>query len=239
MLSSRSRHFPSTFTNADQDSLQLGIEAKILVPKSMRGYAMYLNGQHTPDTYGRLVNRKQDRQALLACFAGVAPDPGMGLMILEVQRDVLQFLVRCSAFILHDTGLADLVKTPVSTTSDPSEAQHALPQIRRTTSRAGRDCYAELTAQIVEAPYLAPDAFNLTRLESLVETKFHEAEDFLLVIRKDPGYFTELVREAGELSNEAVVNLQYNPRFTRLSDDAWNAALVHILSTSYFEVFMW
>lgn len=240
MLSSRSRHFPSTFTNADQDSLQLGIEAKILVPKYMRGYAMYLNGQHTPDTYGRLVSWKQDRQALLACFAGVAPDPGMGLMILEVQRDVLQFLVRCSALIMHDTPLADLVKTPISTTSDPSEAQHALPQIRKTTSRAAHDCYAELTAQIVEAPYLAPDAFNFTRLESLVEAKFREAEDHFLLIREDPGYFTEVVREACEHSNEAaVLNLKYYPRFTRLSDDAWNAALFHILSTSYFEVFMW
>ncbi len=88
--------------------------------------------------------------------------------------------------------LADLFKTPISTTSDPSEAQHALPQIRKTTSRAVHDCYAEFTAQIVEAPYLAPDAFDFTRLESLVEAKFREAEDHFLPIREDPGYFTEL-----------------------------------------------
>ncbi|KAL8847248.1 MAG: hypothetical protein Q9221_007704 [Calogaya cf. arnoldii] len=96
MLASRSRSFPCVFANADRDAIRVGIRSKMLVPKYIRGYSMYLNGEQTRETYGRLVSWEYDRQAIFKYHKGVAPDPGMGLMLLEIQRDILQLLVACS-----------------------------------------------------------------------------------------------------------------------------------------------
>lgn len=96
MMDSRSRNFPSVFSNADWNSIRLGLKTKSISPHYMRLYTMYLSGEWTQNTYGRLVSWDIDRTAVIKYHRGIAPDPGMGLIILETQRDVLQILVRCS-----------------------------------------------------------------------------------------------------------------------------------------------
>lgn len=239
MLDSRSRNFPSIFTNADQDSIRVGIESKRLVPKYIRGYTMYLNGEWSRDTYGRLVSWEEDRQALLKCFRGIAPDPGTGLLILEIQRDVLQFLVRTSAALLHDITSVDLVMRPLERLPDTSLPEILARRVGKTGSKPLATEHESLTAHTLEAPYRAPDIFDFARLKSLVEAKCHEADDHFLLLREDPGFFAEMLHEGCGHTVEAILNRQYNQSFTTLSEPAWDEAISRVLMQAYHDVFMW
>ncbi|KAL8854457.1 MAG: hypothetical protein Q9221_000728 [Calogaya cf. arnoldii] len=110
MFDSRSRNFPSLFANTDLKTLQVGIKTLRFVPRYIRGYTMYLNGQHTWETYGRIVSWEEDPNAITKYWQGVAPDPGLGILILDNQRTVLHFLASYCLNILHDIPLDDLFK---------------------------------------------------------------------------------------------------------------------------------
>ncbi|KAL8719542.1 MAG: hypothetical protein Q9225_003463 [Loekoesia sp. 1 TL-2023] len=239
MFDSRCRHPPSIFTNADRDSIQAGIRSKMIVPKYMRGYAMYLNGEPSREAYGRLVSWEQDRQAILKCHQGIAPDPGMGLLILEIQRDVLQFLVRCSAAILHDTPMAELIRPQTDRSLKSSMSQPELQLKDMSPSIALTTEHESVTAHTLEAPYRAPDAYNFERLKTLVEAKRREVEDHFLLIREDPAYFAELIYEACGHSVEAILNRQYIPGVTPLAEASWNRVISLVLMTAYHDAFMW
>ncbi|KAL8649796.1 MAG: hypothetical protein Q9210_004186 [Variospora velana] len=222
MFDSRSRSPPSAFTNADRESIRVGIKSKMLVPKYLRGYAMYLNGEQTRKTYGRLVPWQQDRQAVLRCHNGVSPDPGMGLMILEIQRDVMQFLVRCSAAILHDIPMVELIKPATGSLPDCSKSLSSLTN--------GQGCSI--------APYQIPDAYDFARLRSLVEAKCREVNDHFLLIREDPAYFATLIREECGHTVEAILDRRYTPD-SSLSEASWNNAIARGIMHAYHDAFMW
>ncbi|KAL8657743.1 MAG: hypothetical protein Q9226_001615 [Calogaya cf. arnoldii] len=199
MLNSRSRNSPATFTNADRDSLRIGMRTRWIVPQHMLGYTMYLNGQHTRATYGRIVPWAD----------------GMGLVIFEIQRDVLQFLVRCAGLILHDTPMANLLNTSTAAAS----ILKILPSTHvETSSRTSTTNQESLTAHALEGPYRAPDVSNFERLECLVDAKCGEVQDHFLLVREDPGYFAELLHEACDHTSEAVLNCHYDPHSIYLSE---------------------
>ncbi|KAL8877367.1 MAG: hypothetical protein Q9198_004603, partial [Flavoplaca austrocitrina] len=122
MLDSRSRNFPSIFASADWSFIRLGLKTKIIKPHYLRGYTMYLNGEWTENTYGRLVPWEVDRTAILKYHRGIAPDPGMGLTILETPRDLLIFLVRSSISILVDILEIAITKSSLERISSSSKA---------------------------------------------------------------------------------------------------------------------
>ncbi|KAL8825950.1 MAG: hypothetical protein Q9170_007594 [Blastenia crenularia] len=232
MLDSRSREFPSTFTTADRDSIRVAIRSKMLAPEYMRGYTMYLNGEQTRESYGRLVSWKHSREAIDKIQHGIAPDPGMGIMILEIQRDLLRFLVRCTAQILHDksTTIPDTTHSSASSESLPLERKASC--IRSTGNRS-------LTAYALEAPFRVPDAYDFTHLKSLVGAKCREVCDHFFLIREDPAYFSEVMHEACGHTREANTNPRYRPFCTKLSVEAWNEAVHRMIIDAYHNVLMW
>ncbi|KAL8669226.1 MAG: hypothetical protein Q9168_006175 [Polycauliona sp. 1 TL-2023] len=236
MLDSRGRNSPATLTNADRDSLRVGIKSKLLVPKYIRGYTMLLNGEHTRETYGRLVSWKHDRQAFYKCQRGIAPDPGLGLLLLEIQRDVLKFLVRCAGLLLHDIPMAGLLNASIEATSNLQD----LPSSQvKSASRSSTGDQESLTAHTLEGAYRAPDAFDFERLACLVEAKCHEVEDHFLLVREDPGYFADLLQEACGHTVEAVLNRSFDSNSPSLSEESWDNALCRVLMTAYHDVLIW
>lgn len=238
MLNSRSRSSPCVFANADRDSIRVGIRSKMLVPRYIRGYTMYLNGQHTREKYGRLVSWEEDRQAVHKCFKGIAPDPGIGLMILEIQRDILELLVACSVRILHVEFPAGLPGLPSDNSSDASGLPRP-PLAEDKISSALAITPDSVAAHALEAPYRTSDAYEFGRLKRFVEAQFHEVEDHFLLVREDPAYFADLMRDACSHTGEATVNRQYDPYSTQLSENAWNEALFRVLDTATLHAFLW
>ncbi|KAL8650726.1 MAG: hypothetical protein Q9226_005020 [Calogaya cf. arnoldii] len=225
---SRARHFPSLFANFDRESLRVGIKSKRLVPKYIRGYTMYLAGQSTRETYGRIVSWKKDIQALVACYTGRALLPGLGLLVIETQRDILQFLVHCCAEILHDIDIRGFGVHEVK-----FHAKQQMVEKKALNSRGdGHDASVALD---LEAHYRAPDISDFTHLRSLVGAKFDEVADHFASIRKDPAYLVELIEEACGHTPESLCN----PHLTIPSENVWNRAIARVVMTAYHDVFTW
>ncbi|KAL8886705.1 MAG: hypothetical protein Q9215_005623 [Flavoplaca cf. flavocitrina] len=231
-IESRGSNFPAVFTNMDQSHLRVGLKSKMLVPDYVRGHTMYLNGETTREGYGRIVSWEQDRQSSFKCYSGVAPDPGIGLMILQVQRDILEFLVRCSVAIMHDIPMADLIESPKhffpSPFAKPTSCEHSVLRLKPGTSNT-----ASLSDYMLEAPYRVPEMFNLPRLRHLVQARRCEVEDHFFAIREDPGYFAEVMHAA---SVDIMAN---RSKGSAKKDATWNTAISLILGTSYYDMFRW
>ncbi|KAL8848459.1 MAG: hypothetical protein Q9221_006510 [Calogaya cf. arnoldii] len=228
MMDSRARNFPSLFANFDRESLRVGIKSKGLVPKYVRGYTMYLAGQSTRETYGRIVSWKEDIQALVACYTGRAPLPGMGLLIVETQRDILQFLVHCCSEILHDIDIVGLGVQEI-------KLQPRQQMVEKKALNSRGDGHDASVAFDLEAHYRAPDISDFIRLSSLVGAKFDEVADHFASIREDPAYLVELIEEACGHTSESV----YNPHLTVPSENVWNEAISRVVMTAYHDVFTW
>ncbi|KAL8646665.1 MAG: hypothetical protein Q9226_006761 [Calogaya cf. arnoldii] len=240
MLASRSRSFPCVFANADRAAIGVGIRSKMLIPKYIRGYTMYLNREFTREGYGRLVSWEKDRQAISKCYKAIAPDPGTGLLLLEIQRDILELLVACSVKILHVEFPSGVTGFPIHIPWDTSEPPGTLqPQNKTKTLSALTTSHDSATAHALEAPYQTPDTYDFTRLKSFIKAKCHEVEDHFLLAREDPAYFAELIREACSHTKEAKLNRQYDPESTKLSSTAFNEALCEVLITAYSNMFYW
>ncbi|KAL8994276.1 MAG: hypothetical protein Q9169_005711 [Polycauliona sp. 2 TL-2023] len=236
MLDSRGRNSPATFTNADRESLGVGLRSKLLVPKYIRGYTMLLNGEHTHETYGRLVCWKQDRQAFIKCQMGIAPDPGMGLLLLEIQRDVLKFLVRCAGLLLHNVPMANLLNTSMATVSTLQILQTTQ---SRTPLRTSTTNHASFATHTLDEPYRAPNAFNFGRMQYLVQAKCREVEDHFLLAREDPGYFVDLLQEERVHVVESVSLRNGDTKSAPLPEEAWDEILRQVLTTAYQDVLIW
>ncbi|KAL8953999.1 MAG: hypothetical protein Q9222_000160 [Ikaeria aurantiellina] len=238
MINSRSRNFPATFANADCASLRIGIRSKMLEPHYLRNYAMYLSGEHTREGYGRIVEWKEDVEAIIKCWRGIAFDPGMGLMVLEIQRHVLRFLVQCSTFVMHDVYVLDLqMLSPAALDGSKMPPYPVQPKAKPLEDAPSRVAESS-TAYAIEAPYQAPDMFEFTRLKNLVEAKCQEAEDSFLLIQEDPGYFADLMQEARGHTRDAVTNSNYRPGLT-LPTCAWNEAVYRVLGIAFHDAILW
>ncbi|KAL8874975.1 MAG: hypothetical protein Q9198_006603, partial [Flavoplaca austrocitrina] len=217
-IESRGSHFPAVFTNMDQSRLRVGLKFRMLVPDYVRGHTMYLNGETTWEGYGRIVSWEQDRHSIFKCHSGIAPDPGIGLMILEVQRDILEFLVRCSVAIMHDIPMADLIESSKHFFPSPfagrTSCEHSVLRLKPGTSNT-----ASLSDYMLEAPYRVPDMFNLARLRHLVQARRCEVEDHFFAIREDPGYFAEVMHAA------SVDIMADQSKGSAKKDATWNTAI--------------
>ncbi|KAL8652623.1 MAG: hypothetical protein Q9226_004194 [Calogaya cf. arnoldii] len=224
MFDSRSRNFPSLFANTDLKTLQVGIKTLRFVPRYIRGYTMYLNGQHTWETYGRIVSWEEDPNAITKYWQGVAPDPGLGILILDNQQTVLRFLANCCLKILHDIPLEDLFKQSLNSIPPP------LPRLK---DKVCSDLLAidneTLAVHILEAPYRTPDTFGYGRLRNVLDAKHCQVQDHLLLLREDPGYFAECIQETSTYTGESLVDWKYTPRFSNLSEGDRNQTIGQVL----------
>ncbi|KAL9628666.1 MAG: hypothetical protein Q9204_005747, partial [Flavoplaca sp. TL-2023a] len=233
-LGSRSNKLPAMFTNMDRSHLRVGLRSGMLSPDYVRGHTMYLNGEMTRDRYGCIISWEQDRESALKCYTGVAPDPGIGLMILRVQSDVLEFLVRCSVAIMHDIPMTELCERPKQIHSNPSVDQTSHEPVRRVVQDTA--AIDSLCAHMLEAPYRIPDMVDFARLRSFVQARRSEVEDKFHFIREDPRVFAELMHEA---SADAGQNCLDDQPKKRAKDSIWNTAISSVIATSYTAVFRW
>ena len=226
MISSRCREHPSKFTNADRNSIQLGLRMKILRPEYVAGYNIDLYSDET--NYGHIIDRCEDPEDFFKFPIGLKPDAGDGLMITQIQRDILQFLVRCSAVLLHDLCL------------DRLEALDPQPSCSQTLllTNKGATEITSLGTYTLEAPYNVPDTYAFERLRSFVEARFCEAQDHLLLLKEDPGYFAEQMLERISGATESVIIRRHHLK-KNLSQTGYDLAIAVMLVHAYDDLFFW
>ncbi|OIW23248.1 hypothetical protein CONLIGDRAFT_657846 [Coniochaeta ligniaria NRRL 30616] len=161
---------------ADNEATSLGKVTKALIPILLNGYVMAMNGLVSWDEYPDAFEWMYTWKQLL---------PGEGILILEAQQTLYEFLVQCCYILLH--GIPD-------PTADSFPVLPA-PQLKSDQEITG---FESLVVMMEEAPYRVPAKLDLGRVESLLAARASAAEDHVWSLREDPGYFAEQLAETKE-----------------------------------------
>ncbi|KAI1952734.1 hypothetical protein LOZ57_000814 [Ophidiomyces ophidiicola] len=195
-VNSRGRNPPSAFAHADLDAFHLGHVTGNIMPAFLNEYTMYLDGD-SATAYGRIVSWDDDDDAFDMMYTGRAVQPGEGLLILEVQKKIIGFLLSCCEAILRDIPSLFAAEFPVqpeppALSGDPTE-------------------WPTLAVLRAEAPYRVPAHLDFDQLVAVLSARRAAAEDHIWALREDPGYFFDVVGDESEHRLEVLPDTKGNP----------------------------
>ncbi|KAL7627940.1 hypothetical protein AAE478_002135 [Parahypoxylon ruwenzoriense] len=197
LLNARGRNHPTNFAAADGDAMHLGKITAAVVAIFLNLHVMILNGTTRDEEYGKLLAWEEHKDAFDWTHTRRQFLPGEGLLILEAQDRLLEFLVACCRLILHDIPARELV-------SNIHLIEHEPPR-KVTVDNSGA---ASLTVMAEEAPYRSPSHLDLTHIESLLGARVAHAEDHIWSLREDPSYFSDRLFEMREHRSEMLKDVQ-------------------------------
>lgn len=214
-VNSRGRNPPGMFAPTEMERAHLGLDWKTRLESE--GHAMFFHSD-TPADYGSVVEMSSlGSQA--ASSHGY--NPIYGLMILEIQQRVYGFLLRCAQGVLHDIDTDDLISVP----EEPEPP--ALPGWVATGD-------SENIMQInVEADYRKPQE-DLSRIKMLVDGRRLAAEDHVMSLREDPGYFLESLKETKEYYTRHEDSCS-----SKCSADCWRSVAAQMLGRALDSLHRW
>ncbi|KAI8713049.1 hypothetical protein NCS52_01248200 [Fusarium sp. LHS14.1] len=225
LLNSRGRHPPPTFAAADNASVHLGLASKALIPIFLNEHVMVLNGATTAEGYGKLVAWADHPDAFEWMHTRRQFLPGEGLIILEVQVRLMNFLVDCCHEILHEIPEDELISDAYPVQPEPS--------LKTDNDTSG---FANLASMAAEAPYRLPVRLDLAKVESLLEAKKSAAEDHVWALREDPAYFAHEYLEVKDHRQEMVKDFKgrSHPATNKLREHiVWARITGTILADAY------
>lgn len=189
-LESRASEHPEYFAWRDSAPFDMATTSGAITELKAFGHKMLLSGQKNRQAYGALVSWNDESSSfddlcVEFCFPLVE-----GLVILETQKRLYRFLVRCTELLLldHDLSLSELKITTVMNVSTTKCAQRDL-----TSSEAIG--WILVTEANTEIAYHTPQPFGFDHIRKLASAKRDEAEDELWALRENPGYFWDTVEE--------------------------------------------
>ncbi|KAI0970428.1 hypothetical protein F4678DRAFT_139287 [Xylaria arbuscula] len=220
LLNSRGRNHPHLFAASDGEEMHLGKVTMAIVTIFLNQYVMTLNGMTRKEDYGRLVAWDEHEDAFDWMHTRKQFLPGEGLLILEFQERLLEFLVDCCKNILHDIPLDQM-------TGDQFAIQPE-PPLKESLDATG---FSTLSIMAKEAPYRPPAKLDLQKIESLLSARTVRAEDHIWSLREDPSYFAETM-----LDMKAHLLDPSSSRKTTRDDLNWPQVIRSVLVESYFQL---
>ena len=230
-LNSRGRNLPYKFVSADIEAAHLGhgwhgsVEGDYYVMRFLR--------HDSPSTYGSLIKFNNYtkggipyghsmvsipvRKSSEMEGTGMAYMPCLGLLGLEIQKGIYSFLVSCAKLILHDVSPTAFFIAPHQPTPAPPHA-------------VATSDWPSFTAHMLEAPYRVPQNMDLERMKTLISARRASAEDHIWMLREDPGYFMDTLREWKE-HDRSMLN---HP-----CPHCWAAVAAQMISDAYCYLMFW
>ncbi|KAI1757942.1 hypothetical protein F4782DRAFT_475780 [Xylaria castorea] len=193
LLNARGRNPPNCFAAADFEGMHLGLVSKNLTPVFLNCYTMVLHGAREAGEYGRLLLWDDHPDAFDWMVSRKQYLPGEGLVVLEAQEKLLQFLVDCCSQLLAEIPAEDLTA--------PTFPVQPEPRLKTEKESTGFD---SLVVMAAEAPYRVPAELDLKRIESILGSRLVAAEDHQWALREDPAYFVEQLIEVKEHRQELL-----------------------------------
>ena len=184
-LNSRGRNLPDLFLSADVEAAHLGRGWHLHMEEDLM--SMQFFGQRSPRSYGKL-GTKDDLGMIQR--SDCRYHPALGLLGLEIQAGIYEFLLACAKHILHDVDASQYFLAP----------HQPMPLLPEPTKNE----WPSLTAHTLQAPYGAPQQMDLNRLKTLVGARRAAAEDHVWMLREDPGYFLESLKDWKEHDAEML-----------------------------------
>jgi hypothetical protein len=191
LLNSRGRNTPHMSSHVDFEAMQVGHVSGACMPPFLNLYTMLLEGE-VVETYRRLVSWDDDQEAMMKTLNGLGFLPGTGLMILEIQQKLLDFLFSCCYSILHEMDPDNMInEAPIKPEPSPLSDGAEWPTL------------ASIAA---EAPYHPPARLDFRRLKALVNAKRSIVENHIRGLREDPGYFADVLGDWSEHRQEKLLD---------------------------------
>ncbi|KAJ5038242.1 uncharacterized protein L3040_007109 [Drepanopeziza brunnea f. sp. 'multigermtubi'] len=231
-LHSRGRNQPSAFARSDYIRTKIARSTGAVGAPLLLEHTIYLDGD-TATSYGRLASWKDDMNALDDVMHDRSFNFGYGLITLEIQDRIMQFLIDCCRLILHDMNES-------TSLIDPQFAvQGTLPPVTTDTSE-----YPTTVTLAIERQYRAPRSFEYKRMRGIIGAKLSEAEDHILLLREDPSYYKDTITEFGQHRNERLIdtNGHDHPVGPRGSQDHacfWERVIAHMTEDAYLSLIDW
>ncbi|KAF5682878.1 hypothetical protein FCIRC_4735 [Fusarium circinatum] len=138
-----------------------------------------------------------------------------GMVILEIQERLMDFLVKCCYRILHEIEPHNLFSDVY-----PVQAEPELPSNAQTEGL--QTSLLEIT---FEAPYRVPTRLKFANLEKLFAARAAAAEDHIWAMREDPNYFAEQI---SDMYDHVLLVGE-----TREHKNKWGAAIGQVLADAY------
>ncbi|CAF9941525.1 MAG: hypothetical protein HETSPECPRED_003636 [Heterodermia speciosa] len=230
-LNSRGRYMPDAFARADLEACNFGITTGTFMPAYLNEYVMLFADRHSDDTYGELIAWNDHPEAFNWMMSKYATLPGQGLLLLEIQRHLYGFLVKCSKEILHDMPEEAMTDTSLPVQPEPPSVS------------ANEKGLAALATTAAEAPYRLPAHLDLKSLASLVKAKLSAAEDHVCALREDPSYFADTILEWKEHRQECLPDTRgrAHPVFTVFMQEPvfWGRVIGNAITSAFAMAEMW
>ncbi|XMA16972.1 hypothetical protein WAI453_009763 [Rhynchosporium graminicola] len=208
LMEARARCFPKLFARPDLEASLVNSAVGSFSTATCSGHSMSLSGDNN-DSYGKLLRLEGNQSAQDRLKYGIDFDIFKGLLILEIQQKLLQFLESCCEKILHDKKLPETIQSRTS-----------LNELNKS------------------APYYAPGSFDFRSLMLLLATQLTEAIDHLWDLRTDPGYFLDVVTECVESSIESVCDEHGQSDTKYGTRNHWELCAVNVSEEAYSRVIM-
>ena len=185
LIESRTKETPEYSAHSDSIRLVTATTMEAVAPALPSWLVMLLTGQKSRATYGSLIilEHQEDAENLLWTRFGL--QAGEGLVVLENQKKLYRFLLRCTRLLLHDTDLS----RPLST-----ENTMDLPGTVRSKGQSmplEHKIWHSVTEMNIQAVYRLPQPTSVASLRNLANAKRDEAEDVFWAIHEDPALFQE------------------------------------------------
>lgn len=226
MLNSRGRNLPCAFAHADFEAIHVGHVSGAIQPAFLNEYTMLLHGQTTPETYGKLLSWDEHEHAFDWMLSGLHFHPGMGLLVLQIQQEVLEFLVRCCQIILQDLSFNSLTDSSIPVQPEPAPL---LPH---------ESAYTSLAALAADAPYRVPARLDFRHLRSLAAARSSAASDHIHALREDPGYFSNVIGDYSEHRQETLLDTNGRRHDVLKEDLFWDRVVGSALNDAYTAYFI-
>ncbi|KAK5454122.1 hypothetical protein LTS15_006122 [Exophiala xenobiotica] len=227
LLNSRGRNHPGLFAHADLASCRVGLLSGKIKTAWCPDGLMMLVGQDAPETYGAYIHHATNPYPFLPFAPGVVFGVGEGLLVLEVQQKLYEFLLECCGKIFSDVAWDELLDKQLPQQSEPKSIE--------TTDAS----YVTLASVVAEAPFRVPATLDTDRLLRLVEAKRAAAEDHAWSIREDPGYFKHVLLARSLHRQEQIRDAKGNKCDSLNSKSFWNDVILDTLDSTYTVLLMW
>lgn len=198
LINSRGRHSPAEFAGSDVRFQELGRATKAIESLSIELYTMVLNDVGEQDLerrYGSLLSWRTSLEAVIQSQSRRQFRPGEGLLVLDAQQKLYEFLVRCCHIILQDIP-------PEALTGEMYLVQPEPPMIQDKDGQG----YDSLATMASEAPYRLPRKVDFRRIEATLSARASAAQDHLWQLREDPTAFREALTTLDSHSLERLTD---------------------------------
>lgn len=227
-IQSRATHTPDVFAWADFRTVQTANHMKLVEVPQSYGHTILLT---TPKTYGKIVSFHEKEWSIMDVALGKSFHLGEGLVTLDIQSEILAFLLRCTELLLHDH---DLKHIPLYS---PSESH---PSALIPGKAVGAPKPTEWRSRMkinTEAAYQVPQQSSLEYLRSLAVAKRDEAEDEVWALHESPSYFQDaLAHRRQELR---TFSRKMTPNYEAHMEDIRQISCRDVVLDVYKRLVMW